>query len=142
MERRWYKDMKKKTANLYVKMTAKTPVLFLSLIVLSVWMIVYITMTTEVDVIKTYEAKVENNKLVIFEADAFFPDRIYFYENRDEAVYELRVKQEEITYDGTTMVVSLGEMMFEPETGAVKADIPVEKISLFRRVFLQGGKNE
>jgi len=134
--------MKKKTANLYVKVTAKTPALFLSLIVLCVWTIVYITMTTQVDVIKTYEAKVENNKLVILEADAVLTDRIYFYENRDEAVYELQVKQEEIAYDGTSMVVPLGNVLFEPESGAVKADIPVKKISLFRRVFLQGGRNE
>jgi len=134
--------MKKKTANLYVKLTAKTPILFLSLIVLSVWIIVYITMTTQVDVIKTYEAKVENNKLVILEAGTVIPERIYFYENRDEAVYELRVTRDEVTYDGTAMVVPLDEVLFETESGTVKADIPVKKISLFRRVFLQGGRNE
>lgn len=134
--------MRKKTANLFVKMTAKSPLLFLGLILLSVVIILYITLTTEVDVIQTYDAKVEGNTLMISQVNRQNLSKLYVYENRERAVYCLEPEEGDIDWDGTGMLVSLEEPFFEPETDFVKVDIPVRKISLFRRVFLQGGKNE
>lgn len=134
--------MRKKTANLFVKMTAKSPLLFLGLILLSVVIILYITLTTEVDVIQTYDAKVEGNTLMISQVNRQNLSKLYVYENREKAVYCLEPEEGDIDWDGTGMLVSLEEPLFEPETDFVKVDIPVRKISLFRRVFLQGGKNE
>lgn len=134
--------MRKKTANLFVKMTAKSPLLFLGLILLSVVIILYITLTTEVDVIQTYDAKVEGNTLMISQVNRQKLSKLYVYENREKAVYCLEPEEGDIDWDGTGMLVSLEEPLFEPETDFVKVDIPVRKISLFRRVFLQGGKNE
>ena len=134
--------MRKKTANLFVKMTAKSPLLFLGLILLSVVIILYITLTTEVDVIQTYDAKVEGNTLMISQVNRQNLSKLYVYENRERAVYCLEPEEGDIDWDGTGMLVSLEEPLFEPETDFVKVDIPVRKISLFRRVFLQGGKNE
>ena len=134
--------MRKKTANLFVKMTAKSPLLFLGLILLSVVIILYITLTTEVDVIQTYDAKVEGNTLMISQVNRQNLSKLYVYENRERAVYCLEPEEGDIDWDGTGMLVSLEEPLFEPETDFVQVDIPVRKISLFRRVFLQGGKNE
>lgn len=134
--------MRKKTANLFVKMTAKSPLLFLGLILLSVVIILYITLTTEVDVIQTYDAKVEGNTLMISQVNRQNLSKLYVYENREKAVYCLEPEEGDIDWDGTGMLVSLEEPLFEPETDFVKVDIPVRKISLFRRVFFQGGKNE
>lgn len=134
--------MRKKTANLFVKMTAKSPLLFLGLILLSVVIILYITLTTEVDVIQTYEAKVEGNTLMISQVNRQNLSKLYVYENREKAVYCLEPEEEEIEWSTTGVKVFPGEDFFDGETDFVKVDIPVRKISLFRRVFLQGGKNE
>ena len=134
--------MRKKTANLFVKLTAKSPLLFLGLILLSVVIILYITLTTEVDVIQTYDAKVQGNTLMISQVNRQNLSKLYVYENREKAVYCLEPEEEEIEWSTTGVKVYPGEDFFDWETDSVKVDIPVRKISLFRRVFLQGGKNE
>ncbi len=73
--------MRKKYANLFVKMTAKSPLLFLLLILLSVLFLFGVTLTTKVDVIKTYNVKIENDKICIQNASDFMPDEVYVYEN-------------------------------------------------------------
>ena len=79
--------MRKKYANLYVKMTAKSPLLFLLLILISIIFLMGVTLMTTVDVIRTYKAKVENNKICVQDIGDIVPDEVYVYENRNEAVY-------------------------------------------------------
>ncbi len=134
--------MKKQSANLYVKMTAKNPFLFLSLILISVLILLGVTLTTKVDVIETYDAKFENNTIHIENVDYDSLHEIYVYENRNEAVYKIQVEQEMIKKDSNFIEILVKDLDFEPQAEYVKVDIPVREITLFRRVFLQGGKNE
>lgn len=134
--------MKKRTANLYVKMTAKSPVLFLVLIFLSVIIILYITLSTEVDVIQTYDVRLEDNKITVPETMHYKPEKIYIYENRNNAIYSIPVESKDIAYDDTSIIILIKQNPFENELTDVKVDIPIKKVTLFKRVFLQGGKNE
>jgi len=134
--------MRKKYANLYVKATAKSPLLFLILILISIVFLFGVTLTTKVDVIETYNVKVENNKICIQDVNGFTLHEVYVYENRNEAVYKVIIEPEMVREEDNSLEISVNELGFTPQSGSVNIDIPVRKITLFRRVFLQGGKNE
>lgn len=134
--------MKKKSANLYVKMTAKSPLLFLFLILISIIFLFGVTLTTKVDVIKTYKVKVENNKICIRNVNDITMNEVYVYENRNEAVYKVKIQPEMLRQENNSLEISVNELGFIPQSDSVNIDIPIREITLFRRVFLQGGKNE
>ncbi len=132
--------MRKKYANLFVKMTAKSPLLFLLLILLSVLFLFGVTLMTKVDVIKTYNVKIENDKICIQNASDFMPDEVYVYENRNEAVYKIKIEPEMVSRENNSVEISVNQLSFIPQSDYVYIDIPIQKITLFRRVFIQGGK--
>ena len=134
--------MRKKYANLYVKMTAKSPLLFLVLILISTIFLFGVTLTTKVDVIETYKVKVENNQICIQDVNDITLTEVYVYENRNEAVYKVIIEPEMIRQENNFLEISVNELGFIPQSDSVNIDIPIRKITLFRRVFLQGGKNE
>ncbi len=133
--------MRKKYANLYVKMTAKSPLLFLFLILISTIFLFGVTLTTKVDVIETYKAKVENNKICIQDVYDITLTEVYVYENRNEAVYKVIIEPEMVSQGNNSLEISVNELGFIPQSDFVNIDIPIRKITLFRRVFLQGGKS-
>ena len=47
-----------------------------------------------------------------------------------------------IKYDDYNLIIPLGDFAIERGCDFVKVDIPIKEITLFRRVFLQGGRNE
>ncbi len=134
--------MRKKYANLYVKITAKSPLLFLILILISTIFLFGVTLTTKVDVIETYKAKFENNQICIQDVNDITMNEVYVYENRNEAVYKVIIEPEMFRQESNSLEISVNELEFIPQSDSVNIDIPIRKITLFRRVFLQGGKNE
>ncbi len=134
--------MRKKYANLYVKMTAKSPLLFLILILISTIFLIGVTLTTKVDVIETYKAKVENNQICIQDVNDITMNEVYVYENRNEAVYKVIIEPEMFSQESNSLEISVNKLGFILQSDSVNIDIPIRKITLFRRVFLQGGKNE
>lgn len=135
-------DMTKKHANLYVKMTAKSPLLFLILILISIIFLFGVTLTTKVDVIKTYKVKIQNNKICIQNVYEITRNEVYVYENRNEAVYKVKIEPEMVRQESNSLEISVNQLGFIPQSDSVNIDIPIQEITLFRRVFLQGGKNE
>lgn len=133
--------MRKKYANLYVKMTAKSPLLFLILILISIIFLFGVTLTTKVDVIKTYNVKVENGKICIQNVNDITWNEVYVYENRNEAVYKVKIEPQMVRRENNSLEISVNQLGFIPQSDFVNIDIPVQKITLFRRVFLQGGKS-
>lgn len=134
--------MTKKHANLYVKMTVKSPLLFLMLILISIIFLFGVTLTTKVDVIKTYKVKIQNNKICIQNVNEITRNEVYVYENRNEAVYKVKIEPEMIRQENNSLEISVNQLGFIPQSDSVNIDVPIQEITLFRRVFLQGGKNE
>ena len=132
--------MRKKRANFFVKLTAKSPLLFLLLIFISIVFLFGVTLTTKVDVIETYNAKVENNKICVQNVTDLPENEVYIYENRNEAVYKVITEPEMFSQENNSLEIPLNKLGFIPQSDSVKIDISIQKITLFRRVFLQSGK--
>lgn len=123
-----------------MKLTAKSPLLFLLLIFISIIFLFGVTLTTKVDVIETYNAKVENNKICVQNVTDLPENEVYIYENRNEAVYKVITEPEMFSQENNSLEIPLNKLGFIPQSDSVKIDISIQKITLFRRVFLQGGK--
>ena len=112
------------------------------MILISIIFLMGVTLMTTVDVIKTYNVKVENNKICVQDIGDIVPDEVYVYENRNEAVYKVMIKPEMVSQEKDSLEISVNDLGFIPQADSVNIDVPLRKITLFRRVFLQGGKNE
>lgn len=69
-------------------------------------------------------------------------NEVYVYENRNEAVYKVKIEPEMVRQENNSLEISVNQLGFIPQSDSVNIDIPIQEITLFRRVFLQGGKSE
>ena len=133
--------MGKRFINTYIKYTAKKPILFFLMIGVFLFFIFFISLTTKTSVIKSYDATIAGNTIVINAEIDSAPDKIYVYVNRNEAVFLINVKSINRTNNKTVLIidneVELHEL-FSVEN--ITIDVPVSEITLFERVFLRGGK--
>ena len=133
--------MGKRFINTYIKYTAKKPILFFLMIGVFLFFIFFISLTTKTSVIKSYDATIAGNTIVINAEIDSAPDKIYVYVNRNEAVFLINVKSINRTNNKTVLIidneVELHEL-FSVEN--ITIDVPVSEMTLFERVFLRGGK--
>lgn len=112
------------------------------LILISIIFLLGVTLTTKVDVIKTYKVKIQNNKICIQNVNNITWNEVYVYENRNEAVYKVKIEPEMVRQENNSLEISVNQLGFIPQSDSVNIDVPIQEITLFRRFFLQGGKNE
>ena len=133
--------MGKRFINTYIKYTAKKPILFFAMIGVFIFFIFYVSLTTKTSLIQSYDGTMAGNTIVInVEIDTAL-DKIYVYENRNEAVYIINIKNMECTDNTTILFIDNETELHElSATENIKIDIPISEITLFERVFLKGGK--
>lgn len=129
----------KKFINTYVKYTAKKPILFILLIFVSVSLILYLTITTKTSVFQTYDARIKQDTILVDGVIASRTGQLYAYANREEQILPVVITETEHG-DGTTVFYAADPRSLEGLPKELKADIPVDEISLLERIFLRGGK--
>lgn len=133
--------MGKRFINTYVKYVAKKPILFFAMVCVFVFFILFLSLTTKTSLIQTYDGTMTGNSIVVNTEIKTAPDKIYVYENRNEAVFLVSVTNIDHNDSTTTFFLNDGTELSEiSNTGIVKIDIPIGEISLFERIFLKGGK--
>jgi len=133
--------MGKRFINTYVKYVVKKPILFFAMIGVFVFLILYVSLTTQTSLIQSYEGLIFGDTIVINAEINTVPENIYVYENRNEAVYLINI--DGIVHEDNLTILSIGnfiELHGLTAAESIKIDIPVGEISLFERIFLKGGK--
>ncbi|MGF7048142.1 hypothetical protein J2T13_002649 [Paenibacillus sp. DS2015] len=132
--------MNKKKANMYVKLTAKNPVPFIGIVALAVLSLLFLTMSTKLSIINTYDGKMDKQKIVISNhVITNIPGKVYVYTNRNEKVYPMQTT-DKVKYDAGATIIYVEGSENDPDIGNVKIDVPIGETTLFERVFLKGGK--
>ena len=133
--------MGKRFINTYVKYVAKKPILFFVMIGVFMFFILFIALTTKTSLIQTYDGTITGNTIIVSAEIKTAPDKIYVYENRNEAVFLVSVTGVDRNDNSTVFYISDHKELSEVASAEIiKLDIPVGTISLFERVFLKGGK--
>lgn len=132
--------MNKKTANLFVKITAKNPATFIGVVLLGTFILLFLTISTKINVVRTYEASFDGQKIRIKNELIKMPKIIYVYSDKNESVYSVNVNGN-VEYDSNSTIVNIEDLEINPDLEHIKVDIPVDETSLFSRVFLRGGRS-
>lgn len=130
----------KKIENIYVKYTAKKPILFFLLVLVSVSLILFLTVTTKTNLFLTCDASIERDKIIVDGLMESCTGQLYVYDNREEQIYPVEIN-ETVQDDGTTIFYIADAEALSGLPREVKADIPADEISLFERIFIRGGKS-
>jgi hypothetical protein len=131
--------MNKKKANLYVKLTVKHPLPFIICIIIGLLSLIYITVSTKLNVINTYDGLINEHSIVINNSISSVPDKVYVYTNRNEAVYPL-ITTNNVSYNADSTTIYIEDNKNFINSNKVKVDITIGETTLFERVFLKGGK--
>ena len=146
----------------YIRMVTKSSLFFPMFVLLGVALIVFMMINTKVDVISTHQLTVvKNGSEYTLVANGeletqIIPDKIFLYEARNEAVYQMKnVVIQNISTSNSELSQANWQICFDPDSNAdneslmafldeniganIKADIPVGKISLLKRIFTRGG---
>ncbi len=131
----------KKIESLYFKYTVKKPILFFAVIAFNVILIMIIAFLTKTSEVITCEAIIEGNHVIVFDNVESHTGYIYVYSDRNEHVYCIEVAQKKAENGGTVFYPITQEDFALLDKNNIHADVPIEEISLFERIFMRGGKN-
>ena len=142
----------------YIRLVTKSSFFFPGFVLIGVAIILFITINTKIDVIKTYQMNIGKNGseyALFFDNQINSPsiNKIFIYETKNEAVYQVNnvvnitkstkgsiSSKTELSFDlSSSDDIALKEFLKKHIGTQVKADIPIKKISLLERIFTKGG---
>lgn len=125
----------------YVKYIVKTPILFYAFLSIGIGIFLYMTLSIQMDVRVTYEAKYEKGDIVFFSSKPVEWEKIYIYKDRNEKVYSVSV--DSAVFEDNTATLHIKEAdnsAFKELSGDVYVDVTKTTESLFERIFKKAGK--
>ena len=132
--------MNKRLINTYVKYTAKKPILFFAMIIIFLFVIISLTLSTKTNVIIIREGTVDDNIIIINGIYSSHAGRLYVYTNRNEAVHHITIAETIHQYGKTFFVFEDNVEFLGKIEQQISVDIPVREITIFERLFLRGGR--
>jgi len=133
--------MNRRFINTYIKYTAKKPILFFMMIGTFLFSILFISLTTKTNLVKSYSGTMVGNSIIIDTEIKTIPYKIYAYSNKNEAVYMINIRNVERQNNKTVLFIgNYTELPDLISAHNIYIDIPQNEISLFERVFLRGSK--
>lgn len=132
--------MNKKFVNAYIKYTAKTPILFFTMIIVGVLSIILLSLTTKTNIVVSTDATLEDNAVIvdgIFDTNTGF---IYIYTNRNDHVFSVEISETVHSDSITIFYLDKNDLFANIIQRDIGVDIPIREITIFERVFLRGGR--
>ena len=143
----------------YIRLVTKSLFFFPAFVLLGMGIILFITINTKLDVIKTYQVNVSKDGsayvlLLNEELDTQVINKIFIYEKKNKAVYQIvdvgfypapmgdtAQSKTKLSFDLSSNADNKPLIEFLDKHIGVpfKADIPIKKISLLERIFTNGG---
>ena len=138
-----------KFSKFYLNIIIKKPYVFIFTILISVFILVFMLVNIKVDIIETYEVKLETSEGISFvKIDTnkalhnFQNNRVLIYINRNNTIVQINVKEIKIDDECYLLIFNETEKLNDfVGKENLKIDIFVGKESLLSRIFLRGGKD-
>lgn len=132
-------------ARKYTGLIIGSPWLFIIFVLSGLVLFLFLTLTTRIDVIKTYSAELmsKQNKITLsVKAANISAGTAYMYSNRNEAVYPVFIERtENLREDFTLYFNSHGQNIIKSLSNRnIFIDIPQGKETLLYRIFVKGGE--
>lgn len=130
----------------YTRLLTSTPIVFILFIWTGAVLFLFITLTTKIDVIRTYQAeiiKIEGELLALsIKADGITAGSAYLYSNKNEAVYPIFIERTERSNDKMVLYMDINDqkVLRAIQSKDIFVDVPQGKESLLYRIVIKGGK--
>lgn len=122
-------------SKLYTKFFIKSSKLYISFLLTGLLFVLFITINTNVSIIKTYDGIYAENRILINEIVAQDLDEIYIYKNREENIHHCSVKKVDYFDDIYTIVyVDIDNIRYSYE-GVLKIDVAAGKTNLLEIIL-------
>jgi len=100
-------------------------------------MFLYFSLNLRLDVVKSVEANIKNNRIIIDGEHKTYSDIIYIYSNRNEKIYRIKTEQIQYSYGKTIFFIDNISGFY----GDIQADIVIGSQTLFERIFVRAGRS-
>lgn len=128
----------------------KSPILFLSYLTIFIGISLYLTLATKIDIVNTYSALIEmqnDTPYIVFDGKLLVEsEKVYTYIDKNIEVYEIYIQSQSASYDREKSLYEvkdnnlIRDFFIKNNGKEIKVDIPEGQITLFRRIFFNGGK--
>jgi hypothetical protein len=128
----------------------KSPILFLSYLTIFIGISLYLTLATKIDIVNTYSALIEmqnDTPYIAFDGKLLVEsEKVYTYIDKNIEVYEIYIQSQSASYDTEKSLYEvkdnnlIRDFFIKNNGKEIKVDIPKGQITLFRRIFFNGGK--
>jgi len=135
---------KGKFVRFFVKYAVKTPIIYLAIVIIGVSAFVSLTLTTKVPIFETYSGFVSYTdhtySIKIDKEITGDVSTIFLYIDKNTATYRIN----DISVNGNTVTFTTNDdeaIMLLQTTSKLSFDVQISSMTLFRQIFLNGGKN-
>lgn len=128
----------------------KSPILFLTYLTIFTGISLYLTIATKIDIVNTYSALIEmqnDTPYIAFDGELLVEsEKVYTYIDKNIEVYEIHIQSQSASYDTEKSLYEvkdnnlIRDFFIKNNGKEIKVDIPEGQITLFRRIFFNGGK--
>lgn len=138
----------------YLNIIIKKPYIFIFTILVSVFVLAFMLINIKLDIIKTYEVKLEvsddvtfiqiskNDKVMEDVFNDFQNNKVLVYINRNNLIVQSNIKEIQINGNFYLLILNSSEQLYDfIGIENLKMDIFTGKESLLSRIFLRGGKD-
>jgi len=130
----------------YTRIITGSPVLFISFVIFGLALFFFLTLTTKIDVMETYEAEVihvEGETILSINDADISVGVAYIYSNKNEIVYPVLIEETESIEDTVTLYFNRDEQEIINSIldRDIFIDIPKGEETLLYRIFMKGGKS-
>jgi hypothetical protein len=130
----------------YIRLVTGSPFIYLSFLACMLALFLFLNISTKVDLIKTYQAKLVNvNETPVLAVDSTdFPvGKAFLYTNKNKNVYPVHIQKAEPYQDGTLLHLdgNQGEDILQSvDSQNLYLDVPQGEATLLYFILVKGGK--
>ena len=117
---------------LYLRCMIKSPLLFFSMLILVIASFILLAMTTEIDIVQTYDGSFSGNRIILNEILSEPAEIVYVYKNRGERILKLSITEMDSEDEQYTILYFDEKADTEYYDGKIKLDVVKEQSTLLR----------
>ena len=130
----------------YTQLLTGSPWFFITYILIGIMLFLFLTLTTRVEVIKSYLVEISHDQsqiVLLIKYSKVSANKGYIYSNKNEAIYPVAIKRVEDIRGAVALYLDNEgqELINSLSAQDIYIDLPVENETLLYRIFMKGGKD-
>ena len=127
--------MATKFQHMYVKYIIKSPVIFLSFLIVGIFLLSFISVNLKLNIMKQVEVEVTGSKVLFDDTYQTVSNTVYLYSDRNEEIFKFEAEELSEENGNTVMIINNEANL----SGKMNAEIVVGTQTLFEKILVNIG---